>query len=92
MLELFRGDYAQLIIGALVLLVLVGIGSLLIKKARLDEEDSSSGTHSMMSEFREAHARGELSDEEYRNIKQTLAAKLREEFEDRDSAGHTSIN
>ena len=40
----------------------------------------------MMSEFREAHARGELSDEEYRNIKQTLAAKLREEYEDRDSA------
>lgn len=84
MAELFRGDYAQLIGGALLLLVLVGIGALLIKRARLDEEDSAGGTHSMMSEFREAHARGELSDEEYRNIKQTLAAKLREEYEDRE--------
>jgi uncharacterized membrane protein len=36
----------------------------------------------LISKFRESHSRGELSDEEFRTIKTTLEAQLREELKD----------
>jgi hypothetical protein len=41
----------------------------------------------MMSKFRELHAEGGLSDEEFRTIKTKLASELKAELKDNSGAG-----
>lgn len=41
----------------------------------------------LLSKFRESHSEGVLSDEEFRTIKTTLAARIQEEVKDNDETG-----
>lgn len=74
---------------ALVLIVLL-IAVMFIKKLFGTVEDSGSGTNTDLSLFREMKERGEISDLEYRNIKATMTAKLKAEFEQRDAKEQSS--
>lgn len=69
------------------LVVLVAFGGYVIKRIRAEDDEGPAESHLMMTNFREMHAQGELSDEEYRTIKSTLAAKLRGELKDTDETG-----
>lgn len=48
----------------------------LVTKWRGGEVDDTQATHDSLTKFRELHARGGLSDDEYRTIKTKLAAGL----------------
>jgi hypothetical protein len=64
-----------LLLGALALLA--AVGGYLIRHFRDHGRNPTSEDHDLMTNFREMHARGELSDEEYRTIKSKLSSKLR---------------
>jgi len=42
------------------------------------------GTSELLTNFREMHSKGELTDEEFRTIKAKLSIKLKEELRDSD--------
>ena len=64
------------------LVVIVVVAILVVKWVRSERaEDTASTHHSLMTNLREMHATGEISDEEYRNLKSNLASKLRSEFD-----------
>ena len=66
--------------------ILVAVGFYLIGKIRGRYRESDVGSSILLDNFRELHSGGQLSDEEYRNIKSKLAARLREEFEKSEQA------
>ncbi|MEK6237273.1 MAG: hypothetical protein N2C14_21390 [Planctomycetales bacterium] len=69
------------------LVVLLIVGAYLIQKTRAGGTEDVSDTHSMLTNFREMYAQGELSDEEYRTIKSTLSTQLQEELQDEEETG-----
>ncbi|TWT31290.1 hypothetical protein KOR34_46660 [Posidoniimonas corsicana] len=64
-------------------LVLAAAGGLfwLVKRLRDVEADDTPTASDLLSNFRELHARGGLSDEEYRTIKTKLAAQLQDDMQ-----------
>lgn len=73
-----------------ILAVLVIVGIVLGNRFRQSIKDAPTDTSDLLSNFREMHARGELSEEEYRTIRSTLSARLRQELSDHESAGKQS--
>jgi len=71
---------AQLIVYATGLLMLLAIGYYIVLKVREGFSENGPGASDLMSSFRESYSQGELSEEEYRTIKATLAARLRQEL------------
>jgi len=59
--------------------LLIAIGAILIGRCKHMVFDDGSSTNDIMSTFHELHERGELSDEEYKTIKNRLAGKLQDE-------------
>jgi hypothetical protein len=57
--------------------VLTAIGIAIVRKFRDTGSDDTAESSDMMTRFRDLHEHGGLSDEEFRNIKGKLAAKLR---------------
>lgn len=62
-------------------LVLGAGGIWLVRKWRGDDAEDTQDAHLALAKFRELHARGGLSDEEYRTIKTKLATQLEAELE-----------
>ena len=58
-----------------------------IGKIRTKPAQQELTANELISKFRELHSRGELSDAEFRTIKTTLAARLREEIKGKDESG-----
>lgn len=56
--------------------VLIAVGTFVIGRCKQMVYDQSTNRNEMMSTFSELHEQGELSDEEYKNIKTRLAAKM----------------
>jgi uncharacterized membrane protein len=71
-----------LLLGCLALLV--AFGAFLLRHFRDHQINPTSEDHDLMTNFREMHARGELSDEEYRTIRSKLSSKLRGAITDAD--------
>jgi len=67
--------------------VMTAIGVAIVRRYRGSAADDMPPTSEMMSKFRELHAQGGLSDEEFRTIKTKLAAELRIELNDNSSNG-----
>ncbi|MBL9090721.1 MAG: hypothetical protein JNL96_05825 [Planctomycetaceae bacterium] len=88
MAMLFAVDFTRLlehkhapVVGWVSLLaILVAVGFYLIGKFRGTYRESDQGSTNLLTNFRELHSQGELSDEEYRNIKAKLATRIREQF------------
>jgi uncharacterized membrane protein len=79
-------DYARLIFNGALLASLGVVGFYLIGKFRHGFRQSEQGSSHLLDNFRELHTRGQLSDEEYRNIKSKLAAQLRDEMRESEQA------
>lgn len=71
---------AQAVLWSAVLSVLVAIGIYAIGKARNMRRERPPTANELMTNFRELHSKGELSDEEFRTIKGLLAARLQSEL------------
>jgi hypothetical protein len=66
----------------LVMAVVIGIGAFIVSRFRGREDDEQPTASAMLTNFRELHEEGELSDQEFRNIKTLLAEKLEQELND----------
>ena len=71
---------SRLVINIAWLAVAAVVGFYLIGKFRHGFRQSDQGPSNLLDNFRELHTRGQLSDEEYRNIKSKLAVRLRDEM------------
>ncbi len=87
MQRLLDAGAEQLVIWLAILAALVAVAFYVIDKVRSAPAQSEPLTHEMMAKFREMHSRGELSDEEFRTIKTTLAVELQEELKDSNETG-----
>ena len=68
----------------------IGMGLLayyFVRRLRGSTEEDQVSTSDMLTKFREMHAEGVLSDEEYRTIKTNLSARLQNEIKDNETAG-----
>lgn len=68
----------------------IGMGLLayyFLRRLRGSTEEDQVSTSDMLTKFREMHAQGVLSDEEYRTIKTNLSARLQSEIKDNETAG-----
>jgi hypothetical protein len=62
--------------------VLGAVACYLITKIRPKTVQKEPKASQWLSKFRESHSRGELTDEEFRTIKTTLATQLQDELKD----------
>jgi hypothetical protein len=65
----------------------VAVLVLLVNKLRGGAEEDHLKTSEMLTKFRELHAAGVLSDEEFRTIKAKLMAQLQHELKDSEGQG-----
>jgi len=75
------------VVWAAALAVLTGLTIFTIKKIRAKAIQQEPETSQLLSKFREQQSRGELSEEEFREIKTTLAVQLKEELKDNGETG-----
>lgn len=61
--------------------VLVAVAAYVISSLRRTFRDRRPDASNLMTNFRELHSRGQLSDEEYRTIKASLAERLRRQLD-----------
>ncbi|HEX3871561.1 MAG TPA: SHOCT domain-containing protein [Pirellulales bacterium] len=85
--EFLTSRPAQLVILTAAVAVLIAIGIYIIGKMREKVRETGPSASDFMTNFRELHAQGELSDEEFRTIKAKLAANLQQELKTREPEG-----
>ena len=85
--DFFQSREAQVVLGLTGVTMLVLVGYYLISKVRSNLHDPETPPIEMISNFRELHSRGELSDEEYRTIKTMLGARLQAELKEKEKEG-----
>lgn len=87
MAEFLTTPVAQAVLWTATLAFLAAFGYYLMRRFRDGADDNREGTHELLTNFREMHHGGELSDAEFRTIKSVLGAKLQQELNDHDNAG-----
>ncbi len=70
-----------------VIAMLIAVGWYVASKWRGTNGETTVTTNELLSNFREMHSKGELSDEEFRTIKSRLAKELQAELNDSDKPG-----
>ena len=78
--EFLRVHLPEIMLWVAVGVVLVAVGVFIIRRFPKGDDDDKLATSDMMDSFRDLHARGQLSDDEYRSIKTKLATRLKEEL------------
>ena len=79
MAQFLQQPLVQIVLSIAVLAALVAVGVYLVGRVRDMMGQSHSTSSDLMTDFREIYSQGELSDEEYRAIKGTLACRLQSE-------------
>ena len=82
-----RDAAAELMLAFAACGLLLAIGAYLIVRCKHMVLDQCSNTNEMMSTFHELHEQGELSDEEYKNIKTRLANRMQHEARNVSQSG-----
>ena len=80
-------DWLVLCIWIAVLAVSVTVAYYVVEKIRPKPVQKERNVDQWLSKFSELHSQGELSDEEFRTIKTTLAAQPRDELKDNGDNG-----
>ena len=80
--EFLQTAPAQIVIWFAAAAIVVAIGIYVVGRVRAGMRTTETPVNDMLTNFRELHSRGELSDGEYRTIKATLSAKLDQEIKD----------
>jgi len=87
MSELMDHPLAQSALLMAAIFLVTALGLAVVRKLRGHAEHDQHQNSELMTKFRDLHAQGGLSDEEYRTIKTKLAAQLRVELSDNNSTG-----
>jgi uncharacterized membrane protein len=80
MSELFNGPVARASIWFAALFASLALAVYVVRRFRGSAVDDQPGANDMLAKFRDLHARGGLSDDEYRTIKTKLATQVEAEF------------
>ena len=72
----------QLVLWIGILMGLVVIAAVVVQKFRGGAADKAHTTHEALTNFQEMHARGDISEADYRKIKSVLGAELHGELKD----------
>jgi uncharacterized membrane protein len=80
-------DIAWTLVWCAVLALLIVLAVYLLGRFRGHAEEDQPLASDMLSNFRELHSQGGLSDEEFRTIKTLLAHKLQDELKDTSDKG-----
>jgi hypothetical protein len=87
MWDFLRSPTAQVTLGVAVGAILVAIGIYVVARVKSSFREDGISTNEMLTNFRDLHSQGELTDREYRTIKATLSARLQEEIRDSGKEG-----
>lgn len=87
MQSFWQSTSVQLVVWGAVGAALLAAGIYVVSKVREGFRDDSSLTSRLINDFRELHAQGELSDQEFRTIKTMLAARMQQEVKGKGDAG-----
>ena len=87
MSEFFQDSVVQLIIWVSVISVMVVVAVYVSLRIRAEPVQQEPVASEMLSKFRELRGQGDLSEEEFRTIKTTLAEQLQEELKDNEGKG-----
>ena len=87
MAELLDGRADELIIWAAICAAGIAVAIYVIGRVRALPAQQEPTSSDLISNFRELHSEGELTDEEFREIKTNLAARLQNELKDNDETG-----
>jgi hypothetical protein len=87
MLNLIQGTETRLVVLTAAVAILIAVGIYVVAKVRRSFMESGPPASDLITNFRELHSQGELSDEEYRNIKAMLAARLQSQLKGRSEEG-----
>ena len=87
MAEYFEDPIVQLVIWLAVFSALVAVAAYIIMRLRTEAVQNEPVASELLSKFRELHVEGDLSEEEFRTIKTTLAEQLQEELKDNEGKG-----
>jgi uncharacterized membrane protein len=82
MFDLLASPTARLVLLISATAILVAIGLYVAGRLRAGYADESAGASDLLTNFREMHSKGVLSDEEFRTIKTHLTGRLRRELRD----------
>jgi uncharacterized membrane protein len=78
--ELFRHPLSWAAVWFAAIFALLALAVVVVRRFRGDDADDQPGANELLSKFRELHARGGLSDDEYRTIKTKLATQVEAEL------------
>ena len=87
MVELLEGPWYLAIILIATVVALIAVGAYAMSKWRDAIDDDTSNASELLTNFREMHSRGDLTDEEFRTIKARLSYELEAELKDIDREG-----
>ena len=87
MVELLEGPWYLAIILFTAVVALVAVGAYAVSKWRDAIDDDTNTASELLTNFREMHSRGDLTDEEFRTIKARLSYELEAELKDIDREG-----
>ncbi len=87
MWDFLHTSTAQLVLGFSAVAILVAIGIYVAGRVKSSVREDGITTNEMLTNFRELHSQGELSDGEYRTIKAMLSARLQEEIRESGKEG-----
>ena len=85
MVELLEGPWYLAIILFTAVVALVAVGAYAVSKWRDAIDDDTNTASELLTNFREMHSRGDLTDEEFRTIRARLSYKLQEEIKNSDN-------
>lgn len=71
----------------LAIAVLAAVGALIVSRFRDRADEDQPAASELLTNFRELHEEGELSEQEFRKIKTLLAEKLQQELNDNGKQG-----
>ena len=84
MAEFLGSPLASVVILVAITAALIAVGVYVISRVRAGLNDKAAPSSEWLTNFKELHAQGELSDEEYRTIKAMLAERLQRELNSTD--------
>ena len=82
MTELFRHPLSWAALWFAAIFALLALAVVVVRRFRGDAVDDQPSPNELLAKFRDLHARGGLSDDEYRTIKTKLATRIDTELSD----------